>query len=83
MNFSNFTPKKAGSDFKKIPDLFSDKKECCGCGLCAQICKEFSKGAIIMKEDEEGFLYPKIDSNKCVGCFLCLKKCPFPKAKIK
>lgn len=29
-----------------------------------------------MKEDEEGFLYPYIDEDKCVNCGLCEKVCP-------
>ena len=35
------------------------KSECCGCSACEQICPV---GCIKMKEDEEGFLYPKIDN---------------------
>lgn len=29
-----------------------------------------------MHEDEQGFLYPKVDSSKCVNCELCEKVCP-------
>jgi len=29
-----------------------------------------------MTADPEGFLYPKIDQEKCVDCGICLKKCP-------
>ena len=29
-----------------------------------------------MCEDEEGFLYPKLDSSKCINCGLCVKICP-------
>lgn len=29
-----------------------------------------------MFEDECGFLYPKVDTEKCVGCHLCEKVCP-------
>lgn len=29
-----------------------------------------------MVEDEEGFLYPKVDETKCVNCGLCEKVCP-------
>ena len=38
-----------------------DKKQCCGCSACVQRCP---KQCIVMKEDEEGFLYPFDDSYK-------------------
>lgn len=47
---------------------------CCGCGACAHICP---KGAITMPPDEDGFLYPVVDSGKCVECGLCEKVCTF------
>ena len=40
-----------------------EKKECCGCGACMQICP---KQAINMKENAEGFLYPEINKEDCV-----------------
>lgn len=51
----------------------SDKLNCCGCSACAQRCP---KQCIKMAEDEEGFLYPKIDISKCIDCHLCEKVCP-------
>ena len=53
--------------------LFNEKKECCGCAACANICP---KSAISMVRDNEGFEFPHIDSDKCVDCDLCLKVCP-------
>jgi len=46
---------------------------CTGCGACAQICPH---NAIKMEENNEGFLYPKVDRSKCVNCGLCQKTCP-------
>lgn len=46
---------------------------CCGCWACVNICP---RGAVAMKPDELGFLYPVIDENKCVNCGLCRRVCP-------
>lgn len=54
--------------------LFEEKKDCCGCEACANVC---AKDAITMVSDEYGFRFPKIDSNKCVDCGLCTKVCAF------
>lgn len=50
-----------------------EKKDCCGCGACAQIC---AHKCISMTEDNEGFLYPLTDTTKCTDCGLCNKVCP-------
>lgn len=63
---------------KDIPVLYERKEDCCGCTACYAICP---KGAISMKEDEEGFEYPQIDEAKCVRCGRCLKVCPVKEAK--
>lgn len=57
-----------------------DKSKCCGCTACKSICP---KNAIEMVEDEEGFLYPKVDKEKCVDCGLCDKVCPVLNAKVE
>ena len=51
----------------------ADKSHCTGCSACAEICTHY---AIRMLPDEEGFLYPQIDSTICVECGLCTKSCP-------
>lgn len=61
---------------KEIPVLYSRKEECCGCTACYSICPQ---NAISMVEDEEGFLYPVIDEEKCVCCNACVKNCSFVK----
>ena len=55
-------------------ELFVEKKDCCGCGACMNICP---KTAIHMEKDEYGFLYPRIDVGKCVECGACKKVCAF------
>lgn len=50
-----------------------DKATCCGCGACVNIC---SKKCIKMKEDDNGFLFPKLNEEECVSCGLCEKVCP-------
>lgn len=50
-----------------------DKKNCCGCASCVQRCP---KHCISLIEDEEGFLYPKVDLETCIDCGLCEKVCP-------
>lgn len=50
-----------------------DKSRCCGCAACVQRCP---KQCITLSEDEEGFLYPKVDVISCIECGLCEKVCP-------
>ena len=47
-------------------------KNCTACGACVQKCP---KACITMQEDKNGFLFPKVDKEKCVGCGLCEKVC--------
>ena len=54
-----------------------DKKECCGCYACVDICP---KKAIIMEEDENGFIYPIIDEKKCIKCGKCKNVCEIRKS---
>lgn len=54
--------------------LFNDKKECCGCGACMNVCP---KSAITMQEDEFGFVYPIIDNDTCIECGACKKVCGY------
>lgn len=58
---------------KEIPILYDRKEMCCGCTACYAVCP---KGAIQMIEDEEGFMYPKINEDLCVCCYRCIKVCP-------
>lgn len=47
--------------------------DCFGCRACEQSCKQY---ALKMQENEEGFLYPVLDTNSCIDCGLCEKVCP-------
>lgn len=53
--------------------LLNEKKECCGCGVCAESCPA---RCIRMEEDAEGFLYPAVQADACTGCGLCERICP-------
>ena len=62
-----------------MPDIRSvDRKICTGCAACANLCP---KGAIVMRENGEGFLYPEIEEEKCIHCGMCYQRCPamYPK----
>lgn len=59
----------------KTTDLYNKKSLCCGCELCSNVCP---KHLIIMKADDEGFLYPNIINDEdCINCRRCLSVCPF------
>lgn len=53
--------------------IITDKQSCCGCGACVQKCP---KQCIHLHEDNEGFLYPQVDTASCIDCGLCEKVCP-------
>ncbi len=49
-----------------------DKSMCNGCEICTKVCPT---NAIKMVEDQEGFLYPEIDKDKCINCNKCKNIC--------
>lgn len=46
---------------------------CCGCTACYSICPQ---RCISMELNNEGFLYPSVDSSRCIDCGLCEQVCP-------
>lgn len=54
-----------------------EKRGCTGCSACCTIC---ATGALKMRADEEGFLYPILaDKGRCLNCGCCLDVCPIEK----
>lgn len=51
----------------------TQKSQCCGCTACSSVCP---KQCITMTADQEGFLYPVVDTAQCVECGLCERVCP-------
>ena len=51
-----------------LSTLKDNGKMCTGCGACNNICPV---GAISMKPDKYGFLYPEIDDSMCIDCGRC------------
>ena len=51
-----------------------DKATCFGCSACVAACRF---GAIRLKADEEGFLYPQIEQERCTECGACTRACPY------
>lgn len=51
-------------------------EKCTACGACVQKCP---KNCIEMKKDDNGFLYPIVNSLDCIECGLCEKICPIGK----
>lgn len=47
--------------------------ECTGCEACVSVCPVH---CIMMKENNDGFYYPEIDTSKCIECKKCIKTCP-------
>ena len=58
----------------------TNKSACTGCGACRDSCPT---GAISMIADEEGFLYPSVEADKCIHCGKCDKRCPVANGVLK
>ncbi|MBP1573092.1 MAG: Coenzyme F420 hydrogenase/dehydrogenase, beta subunit C-terminal domain [Oscillospiraceae bacterium] len=54
--------------------ISKNTEKCYGCRACEQICP---RQAIVIHENDEGFLYPTLLEDKCVKCGLCTQVCPY------
>lgn len=59
---------------RELPVLYNKKENCCGCSACYAICL---RHAIVMQEDNEGFLYPAVMEDICIRCYKCMSVCAF------
>lgn len=57
---------------------WKDNFKCTGCNLCVINC---TNHALALKENQEGFLYPVINMDKCVECRKCEQVCPENKSQ--
>lgn len=53
--------------------LNGNSRNCCSCRACEQKCPK----QCISMEEKSGFLYPVIDSEKCIDCGLCGAVCQY------
>lgn len=53
--------------------IYEKKEDCYGCGACMDACQ---RGAIQMRSDKEGFLYPHVKKKLCIQCRRCEQVCP-------
>lgn len=57
-----------------MKSVYHSKENCSGCTACQNSCPV---NAITMESDNEGFLYPYINSKVCIECEICIDVCNF------
>lgn len=56
-----------------LGQINENRRNCTGCGACTAVCPA---KCIIMKEDNEGFIYPSLSGeSQCIGCGRCTAVC--------
>ncbi|MBP7434940.1 MAG: Coenzyme F420 hydrogenase/dehydrogenase, beta subunit C-terminal domain [Bacteroidales bacterium] len=53
--------------------VICDNDICTGCGVCYNVCPV---KCITMEYDEEGFLFPIVNEERCIKCNKCKEGCP-------
>lgn len=79
---------KSANLFKMLLEKITQQEEleicsrgkCIGCGICMTKCPHH---AITMEENQDGFIYPKINLKKCIRCDICRISCPINKKSKK
>ena len=60
--------------------LAERKEICCGCTACESVCP-VGGDCLKLERDGEGFLYPTIDTTKCISCHACERACFYQTGK--
>ena len=53
--------------------LLANHYTCTGCLACIDVC---NNKALYMQVEHDGHIYPKLNTEKCVGCLKCQRACP-------
>ncbi len=68
----NFIKESVGLAKDKL-QIENIKNSCTGCSACKSICPQ---NCIEMEPDDEGFMFPVVDHEKCIDCKKCENVCP-------